>query len=40
MTREIHGDAPDEVARVTQDVTDVAGDAADFFLDAVIYSEQ
>lgn len=29
MTREIHGDAPDEVARVTQDVTDVAGDAAD-----------
>ena len=29
MTREIHGDAPDEVARATQDVTDVAGDAAD-----------
>ena len=29
MTREIHGDAPAEVARATQDTGDVAGDAAD-----------
>lgn len=29
MTRDIHGDAPAEVARATQDTTDVAGDAAD-----------
>lgn len=29
MTGEIHGDAPAEVARATQDTTDVAGDAAD-----------
>ena len=29
MTPEIHGDAPAEVARATQNVTDVAGDAAD-----------
>lgn len=29
MTREIHGDVPAEVARATQDITDVAGDAAD-----------
>lgn len=29
MTREIPGDAPAEVARATQDTSDVAGDAAD-----------
>lgn len=29
MTRDIHGDSPAEVAHVTQDTTDVAGDAAD-----------
>lgn len=29
MTGEIRGDAPAEVARATQDTTDVAGDAAD-----------
>ena len=29
MTEEVHGAAPAEVARATQDTTDVAGDAAD-----------
>lgn len=29
MTNEIHGGSPGQVARVTQDTTDVAGDAAD-----------